>query len=179
MKEKHRPPLPRRPGIGYTLNMEILGWALGVLLVAAGLVGVVVPGLPGTPLVFGGLLLAAWADGFRHAGTGTILVLAAMTAASLLIDVLAAGWGVKRAGAGRAAVVGAMLGMIVGLFFGLPGILIGPFAGALVGEFIAHRDPARAGRAGVAAWMGFVVALGVKAGLVFAMIGVFAAAFIG
>lgn len=159
--------------------MEILGWVSGVLLVAVGLVGVVVPGLPGTPLVFGGLVLAAWADGFRHVGTGTILVLAAMTAASFLVDVLAAGWGVKRAGAGRAAVVGAMLGMIAGLFFGLPGLLIGPFAGAVVGEFITRRDLARAGRAGAAAWMGFVLALGIKAGLVFAMIGVFAAAFIG
>ncbi len=159
--------------------MEILGWGVGGLLVAVGLAGVVVPGLPGTPLVFGGLLLAAWADGFRHVGTGTILVLAAMTAFSFLVDVLAAGWGVKRAGGGRAAVVGAVLGMLAGLFFGLPGILIGPFVGAVVGEFIAHRDPARAGRAGAAAWMGFVLAIGIKAGLVCAMIGVFAAAFIG
>ena len=166
-------------GIGYTRAMAILGWVLGALLVAAGLVGVVVPGLPGAPLVFVGLLLAAWADGFAHVGAGTILVLAGMTALSFVADILAAGWGVKRAGAGRAAVVGAMLGMVGGLFFGLPGIVIGPFAGAVAGEFIAHRDLARAGRAGAAAWLGFLLAIGIKAGLVFAMIGVFAAAFIG
>ncbi len=166
-------------GIGYIRAMEILGWVLGALFVAAGLVGVVVPGLPGTPLVLAGLVLAAWADGFTHAGTGTILVLAGMTALSFLVDVLAAGWGVKRAGAGRAAAVGAMLGMFAGLFFGLPGILIGPFAGAVVGEFLARRNLAQAGRAGAAAWVGFLLAIGIKAGLVFAMIGVFAAAFIG
>ena len=68
---------------------------------------------------------------------------------------------------------GAAIGTLAGLFFGVPGLLIGPFAGAILGELTAHRDLARAGRAGLAAWIGFLIGTVVKVGLAFAMVGIF------
>jgi uncharacterized protein YqgC (DUF456 family) len=62
------------------------------------------------------------------------------------------------------------------LFFGLPGLIVGPFAGAVIGELTSHRDLRRAGRAGVAAWIGFLIGTVVKVSLAFAMIGIFWAA---
>jgi uncharacterized protein YqgC (DUF456 family) len=72
--------------------------------------------------------------------------------------------------------VGAGLGTLAGLFFGLPGLIVGPFVGAVLGELTMHRDWKKAGRAGVAAWIGFAVGTAVKVGFAFAMVGMFAAA---
>jgi len=69
------------------------------------------------------------------------------------------------------------VGAIVGMFFGLPGLVLGPFIGAVLGELSGGRDLARSGRAGVGAWLGVVVATAVKLALVFLMIGVFAFSF--
>ena len=148
-------------------------WALAVVLVAVGLVGVVLPALPGTVLIFAGLLLAAWADGFVRVGTATIILLGVLTVASYFVDIATVALGMKRLGTTRRAMAGAAIGTIAGLFFGLPGLLIGPFAGAVIGELTAHRDLGRAGRAGIAAWLGFLVGTVVKVGLAFAMVGIF------
>jgi len=147
--------------------------ALAVVLVLVGLAGVVLPALPGTILIFGGLLLAAWADDFVRVGAGTIVGLGILTVASYFVDVATMAVGMKRLGTTRRAMAGAALGTIAGLFFGLPGLLIGPFAGAVIGELTAHRDLGRAGRAGIAAWLGFLVGTVVKVGLAFAMVGIF------
>ena len=148
-------------------------WALAVVLVVVGLAGIVLPGLPGTALIFAGLFLAAWADGFVRVGTGTIMLLGVLTVASYFVDIATVALGMKRLGTTRRAMAGAALGTIAGLFFGLPGLLIGPFAGAVIGELTAHRDLGRAGRAGIAAWLGFLVGTVVKVGLAFAMVGIF------
>ena len=68
---------------------------------------------------------------------------------------------------------GSAIGTIAGLFFGLPGLIIGPFAGAVIGELTAGRDLARAGRAGIVAWLGFLIGTVVKVGIAFAMVGIF------
>ena len=73
---------------------------------------------------------------------------------------------------------GAALGTVLGLFLGLPGIIAGPFLGAIAGELTVHRDWKRVGKAGLAAWIGFVIGTGVKVALAFLMIGLFAAAFV-
>ena len=148
-------------------------WALAIVLVVVGLAGVVLPGLPGPVLIFAGLLLAAWADGFVRVGIGTIVVLAVLTVATHFVDLVTMALGMKRVGATRRAAAGAAIGTIAGLFFGLPGLIIGPFAGAVLGELTAHRDLGRAGRAGIAAWLGFLVGTVVKIALAFAMVGVF------
>jgi uncharacterized protein YqgC (DUF456 family) len=148
-------------------------WVLAVVLVVVGLAGVVLPGLPGTVLIFSGLLLAAWADGFVRVGIPTLVVLGVLTVASYFVDVVAMALGMKRLGTTKRAMVGAALGTIAGLFFGLPGLIIGPFAGAVLGELTANTDLRGAGRAGVAAWIGFLVGTVVKVGLAFAMVGIF------
>ena len=148
-------------------------WALAVVLVVVGLAGVVLPAVPGTVLIFAGLLLAAWADGFVRVGAGTIIGLGILTVATYFVDVATMALGMKRLGTTRRAMAGAAIGTIAGLFFGLAGLIIGPFAGAVLGELTAQRDLARAGRAGIAAWIGFVIGTVVKVALAFAMVGIF------
>jgi uncharacterized protein YqgC (DUF456 family) len=153
--------------------MSVLLWVLAVALVLVGLAGVVLPALPGTILIFAGLLLAAWADNFARVGAGTLVVLGVLAVASYGIDFAAGALGVGRAGASRRAMAGAALGTLSGLFLGLPGLIIGPFVGAVIGELTTHRDLARAGRVGIAAWIGFAIGMAVKMGVAFAMIGIF------
>ena len=156
--------------------MTILLWVLASVLVVGGLVGIVLPALPGTILIFAGLLLAAWADGFSRVGIATLVVIGVIAAASYAVDFVAAALGAKRLGASPRAMVGAGLGTLLGLPFGLPGIIFGPFVGAVLGELSVHRDIARAGRAGVAAWIGFAIGTAVKVALAFSMIAIFLAA---
>jgi uncharacterized protein len=158
--------------------MTPLFWVLSLMLVGVGMAGILVPGLPGTPLVFAGLLLAAWADGFQNVGAGTIILLAAMTALAFGVDFISASLGAKRAGASREAVIGAALGTLVGIFFGFVGIICGPFIGAVIGEFLSRRNLEQAGRAGLGTWIGFIFGVGVKLVLAFAMVGIFIIAYI-
>jgi uncharacterized protein YqgC (DUF456 family) len=151
-------------------------YLLGAVLVAVGVAGTVLPALPGPILVFAGLLLAAWADGFAHVQTPALAVLGLLTAACYAVDLAATALGAKRVGASPRAMLGAALGSLAGLFFGLPGFLLGPFVGAVVGEYTVQRNLERAGRAGVGAWLGIALGAAAKLGLVFAMLGVFAAA---
>jgi uncharacterized protein YqgC (DUF456 family) len=148
------------------------------MLVGVGIAGILIPGLPGTPLVFAGLLLTAWADGFQNVGIGTIILLGVMTAIAFGVDFISSSLGAKRAGASREAVIGAALGTLVGIFFGFVGIIFGPFIGAVIGEFLARRNLEQAGRAGVATWIGFILGIGVKLVLAFAMVGIFFLAYI-
>lgn len=157
-------------------TLTVVLWVLAVVLVIIGLVGVVLPALPGTVLIFAGLLLAAWADGFMRVGIGTLIVIGVIGAASYFIDFVAAAVGTKRLGASPRAMVGAGLGTLLGLFFGLPGLIIGPFIGAIVGELTANRDLKKAGQAGVAAWIGFAIGTVVKVGFAFVMVAIFLAA---
>jgi uncharacterized protein len=148
-------------------------WMIAVMLVVVGLIGVVVPVIPGAVLIFSGLLVAAWADGFARVGVGTIIVLGILTAATYVVDVATMALGMKRLGTTKRAMAGGAAGTIAGVFFGLPGLLVGPFIGAALGELTAHRDVRRAGRAGFAAWAGFLVGTIVKVALAFAMVAIF------
>src|ERR1043165_5704890 len=110
-----------------------LSYALAVLLVVVGLFGTVLPAIPGVVLIFAGLLLAAWADGFAHVGTVGLVIIGALAILSFVVDFLASLLGAKRLGASPQALVGATVGGIVGLFFGIPGLVLGPFLGASLG----------------------------------------------
>lgn len=155
-----------------------LFWFLAILMVAVGVVGVFIPVLPGTLLVFLGLLVAASADGFQKVGWIPIVLLGLLAASSYLIDVMAAAHGTKRVGASKNAAVGALVGSIVGLFFGIPGILIGPFAGAAIGEYLVHRDAKQAGRAGLGTWLGLVIGGVLKIALIGVMLAIFIIAYL-
>lgn len=158
--------------------LPILLHTLAVLLILVGLAGTILPALPGVPLMLAGMILSAWAGDFQQVGWGWIAVLAALTALALLADFVAGLLGAKRVGASVWALVGAGLGTVVGLFFGIPGLLLGPFVGALLGELVAGSNLKRATHVGVGAWIGFVVGTVLKIGIAFMMIGLFAFAWI-
>ncbi len=152
-------------------------WILSALLVLVGLLGMLLPALPGTPLIFLGLVVAAWIDDFAKVGGITVALLGALGALAWLVDYLAASLGAKRAGASPLAVVGAVLGTVVGIFFGLVGLLLGPLLGAVAGELIAGRSHGQAAKVGLATWVGMVFGLAAKLAIGFTMIGVFATAY--
>ena len=157
--------------------MTILLWLLVVILILVGVAGVLFPALPGTPLVFIGLVLAAWIDDFTRVGWWpTLTVLGILTAMSLIADVLATALGAKRVGASGKALWGAALGSLVGIFFGIPGLILGPFIGAAIGQFISHGDLLHAGKVGLGTWLGILIGVALKVALIFAMLGVFVTA---
>jgi uncharacterized protein len=159
------------------MQVEIWIWLLAVVLVVAGIAGAVLPALPGVPLVFAGLLAAAWADDFQRVGVVALVVLGLLTVLSFVVDFLATVLGAQRVGATRLALVGAALGTLLGLFFGLPGLILGPFAGAVIGELVSHGRVQQATRAGLATWVGLLFGTLAKLALAFTMLGVFAAAY--
>jgi len=158
------------------MDTTVLLWVLATVLVLAGLVGLLLPVLPGPPLVFAGLLIAAWAEDFAYVGTGTLTLLAVLALLTYAVDFAATALGAKRFGASKRAVLGAAVGALVGLFFGLPGILLGPFIGAVIGELTAQRGLGDAGRAGIGATIGLALGVAGKLAIAFSMLGVFAAA---
>ncbi|HSK81558.1 MAG TPA: DUF456 domain-containing protein [Thermoanaerobaculia bacterium] len=158
--------------------MTTLLLLLGGLLVLVGLAGTILPALPGTPLVFVGLLVAAWAEGFEKVGWIILTILALLTLLSFAIEIMATSMGAKRVGASWKAMLGAGIGTIVGLFFGIPGLLLGPFVGAVLGEYIALRDWGQAGKVGFGTWLGLLFGTAAKIALSFAMVGIFVAAYV-
>jgi hypothetical protein len=158
--------------------MAILGYALGAAALVAGLALVVVAAVPAAALLVAGAALVAWAEHFTRV-SGWTLAACALLAAGIPAAELAAGLlGAKAFGASRWAVIGAAVGLVVGLFLGLPGIVLGPAAGAIVFEYA--RDPSfeRALKAGAGAFLGFVLGVAVKVSLAFAIVGVLALALI-
>lgn len=151
-------------------------WIIAVLLILIGLAGTLLPALPGVPLIFAGMLLAAWINDFQIISVFTIVVMAVLAVFAIVIDYIAAAVSAQRAGASRQGVIGAAIGTIAGITVGLWGLLFMPLAGAAAGEFIAHKDVFRAGRVGAATWFGLLIATAVKLAVAFTMIGMFVAA---
>jgi len=156
--------------------MNTLLWVLAVLMIIVGVAGTVLPALPGVVLVFAGIVLAAWIDGFTVISGWTVAVLAVLTVVGFAIDYIAQMISAQRAGATPLGIAGAAVGTIAGIFTGLVGLLFMPLVGAAIGEFIAHRDALRAGRVGVATWVGLLVGTVLKLAIVFTMTGIFVAA---
>jgi uncharacterized protein len=152
-------------------------WALAGILVLVGLAGTILPALPGVPFVFGGLLIVAWLGEFQRIGWPTLTVLAVLTAFAVLVDLLATLMGAKRVGASKLALLGAAIGSIIGIFFGLIGIFIFPFIGAVIGELIARKEMGQAAKVGVATWLGLLFGALAKLALALTMIGVFVVAY--
>lgn len=134
--------------------VEIIGLTLTLIVMLIGLVGSIVPVLPGPPLI----LIAAlghWLWFQEHSASGLVLILlVVLTIISLLLDYFAGMYGAKWFGATWRGVLGAFIGGIVGLFFNLPGIILGPFVGALVFELMGGHEFPKASRAGLGATLG-------------------------
>jgi len=151
---------------------------LAGLLILAGIAGAILPAIPGVPLVFAGMLLAAWADHFQHLGVFTLSLLGFLGLVALLVDFVAGMLGAKRVGASTRALWGATLGTFAGLFFGIPGLLLGPFVGAVIGELSAGSAMNKATSVGVGTWLGLLFGTLAKLALCFTMLGIFLFAFI-
>lgn len=147
-------------------------------LILIGLVGVVLPALPGLPLMFIGMLLAAWVDHFQQVPVWVVVVLGLMTLVALAVDFLATTLGAKRHGASKLAMLGAALGTLAGLFFGIPGLILGPFLGAAAGEFLSSKQWRQASKVGFATWIGLLLGTALKIALAFAMLAIFALAWL-
>ena len=160
------------------MTLHLLWYAAAGLLVVLGILGTALPVLPGALLVFAGLLLAAWADGFAYVGWGGLAVIGALALASMGVDFAASILGARRVGASPLALAGATVGALAGLFFGIAGILLGPFVGAVLGELAARRDLRQAGKVGLGTWLGLLFAAIAKLVLAFAMVAVFAAVYV-
>jgi uncharacterized protein YqgC (DUF456 family) len=158
------------------MEREFFYWLLAIILVAVGLAGVVLPAIPGAPLLFAGLFLAAWVENFAYVGKWTLVILGVLALLTYGVDFWAAMFGAKRFGASKRAIVGALIGTLVGLFLGLPGVLFCPFIGAVVGELSARRKLEDAARAGFGATIGLVLGVALKVALALSMIGIFAVA---
>lgn len=155
---------------------DVLLWTLSAALIAAGVAGTVLPALPGTALVLGGILLGAWIDDFSRVGWGSLSVIAALAVLAWVLDYVAGMLGAQRAGASRQALIGAAVGTVVGLLMGLVGVLFMPLVGAALGEYLARRDQRQALTVGVSTWIGIMVGLIAKVVLAFVMIGIFVVA---
>ncbi|HEX4871217.1 MAG TPA: DUF456 family protein [Nevskiaceae bacterium] len=157
--------------------MQEYAWLIqiaAVIVVLIGLAGAVLPVLPGLPLVFGGLWLIAWGDDYARVGSVTLIGLGVLTGLGLLLDFIVASLGAQRVGASPQAITGATLGTLVGLFFGLPGLILGPFIGAVLGELKARRGLEQAAASGVGTWVGLLLGTVAKLAIALTMIAVFA-----
>jgi uncharacterized protein YqgC (DUF456 family) len=153
---------------------DIALYVLAALLMLGGLAGAVLPALPGIPMIFAGIWLAAAVDGYRHLGLWWLIGLGVLGTFGVAVDFIAGALGARRVGASRQAIWGATLGTFAGLFFGIPGLLLGPFAGALAGELLAGQSVLRSTHVGVGTWLGLLFGTLVKLVVSFAMLGLFA-----
>lgn len=154
-------------------DQSVLLWVVGGILTAVGLSGMLLPIVPGAPVLFLGLLLGAWAENFHYVGFWTLLILALMTVLTYVVEFAASALGVKKYGGSNRAMVGAALGGIIGMFMGIPGILFGPFIGAVIGELSLQRNLDEASRAGFGTVVGLAIGLAGKFAIGIAMIGLF------
>ena len=136
--------------------MDALLYGIAVCLMAMGVFGSLFPALPGIPLAFAGIWLAAAIDHYHHVGSWWLLGIAVVGAVGLSLDLLAGALGAKRAGATPRAVWGSLLGSVIGIFFGIPGLLLGPFIGALLGELSTGNSVLRSTQVGMSAWLGVI-----------------------
>ena len=152
--------------------------ALAAILVTLGVLGTVLPVLPGILLVFGGLFLAAWAQDFMRVGAFGLTLIGVLALFGFAADFVASLLGAKRVGASPKALIGAAIGGFFGIFLGLPGILLGPFIGAVVGELMARGGWSQATKVGIGTTLGLLFAAVAKLVLAFLMIGTFAAFYV-
>ena len=151
-------------------------WILVVLMIVAGVAGTVLPALPGVILVLAGIVLGAWIDDFNKVSGLAVATVSVLAVAAWLIEYAAGVMGAKKAGASKEAILGALIGTVVGIFTGLWGLIFMPLLGAVAGQYLVDRDLIRARNVGIATWLGMAIGTLAKIALTFLMIGIFVAA---
>ena len=156
--------------------MEILYAVICSLLMLVGFIGIFAPVLPGIPIAWLGLFIYAIGTGFERISLTTTIVFAALTALILLLDFLAPMLGARKLKASALGVLGAFIGLIVGvLFLGFWGIILGPFLGAFLFELMAKRQAKGAAKAALGTVVGYLAGALVKVIFLFVMAGFFIA----
>ena len=121
-----------------------------------GIFGCVLPLLPGPPLNYIGLLLLHFTTGYQFS-TRFLVIWGIVTVVVYALDYVIPVWGTKKFGGSKRGVWGSMIGLIAGMFFFPPfGIIIGPFAGAVIGELTAGKDSKAALKSGFGSFVGFL-----------------------
>ena len=151
----------------------VIAYLLVAILVIAGLIGSVIPFLPGPPLIFLGALVYALATDFHPISAGRLLFLAGLAALAHVLEHVAGAVGTRNFGGSGWAVVGALVGGVIGIFFGPPGLLIGPVVGAVAGELLKSGEIEHSLKAGFGALVGMVLGLLTRFALAFTMVGLF------
>jgi len=141
---------------------------IGIIIMILGIIGCLVPVLPGPPLSFLGLLLLHFTK-FGHFTTWTLIIFAGIAVAVSVLDYLVPIWGTKKFGGSKYGTRGAAVGLVVGLFLGPVGIIIGPLIGAFIGEMIFKDDFNYAFKAGFGSLVGFLTGVGLKLAASFVM----------
>lgn len=137
--------------------MKIFVAIVTIILIATGLIGIVIPGLPAAPLILLGSIVYGFGFGFERIGLTIYIILTILASISLIIDYLGSVFGAKKFGASIFGIVGAILGLIVGFLIGnIWGLIIGPFVGAFLGELIRKKRPKESLKAGLGATLGFM-----------------------
>lgn len=157
---------------------DLAFYTLGALLILGGLIGAILPSLPGIPMVFGGIWLIAAVDNYRHLGLWWLLLIGALGAVGVIVDFVAGTLGAKRVGASKRALWGATLGTFAGMFFGIPGIVFGPFVGALAGELSSGASVLRSAHVGIGTWLGLLLGALLKLVISLMMVGLFGVAMV-
>jgi uncharacterized protein YqgC (DUF456 family) len=147
---------------------DVLLAIIGSLLTVLGIIGCLVPVLPGPPLNYLAILLLHFTR-YGQFTTTTLVVLAVVAVAVTVLDYIVPVWGTKKFGGSKYGTRGATVGLIIGLFLGPAGIIIGPFAGAIVGELIFRDDFNYALKAGFGSLLGFLTGVGLKLAASFIM----------
>lgn len=158
--------------------MDALLLVLGVLAILLGLVTLIVPAVPGSAIVYIGILLIAWADGFQRIGPVMVVLLGILAVVASLVDNVAGVLGARYGGASAWGLLGATVGAVAGLAFGLVGLILGPAIGALVFEYAKNPNMKRAAAAGAGSLAGFLVGAVAKYVFTLFMVGVAALAYV-
>jgi len=128
--------------------MELLWWLFAIALMAVGLIGTVLPAVPGAIIILAAAVIHQIILGTEKSlGWWNIAALVLLTLLSYALEFASGYFGAKRFGATKWGAFGAMIGAIAGLFFPFPGLIIGPVVGAIAGELVAGKRLVRAGRA--------------------------------
>lgn len=154
--------------------MELFWWFFTIVLLAVGLIGSVLPAIPGATIILAAAVIHRIMLGpEKSLGWRALTVLVLLTLATYAIDVLSGYFGAKYFGATKWGTFGAIIGAIGGLFFGIIGLFVGPVIGAIAGEFIAGKRMIDAGRAGWGSLLGNIGGMIVKLVIALAMITIF------
>jgi uncharacterized protein len=154
--------------------MELFWWLFAIVLFAVGLIGTVLPIVPGTTIILAAAIIHRMMLGAEKSISWQIIaILVLLTLVSYLIDFLGSYFGAKYFGASRWGTFGAIAGALVGLFFGIPGLFIGPVIGAIAGEFVAGKKMIEAGKAGWGSLLGNLGGMIGKLAIAFSMITIF------